>query len=47
MKKLSIAAFCLLAMMLVTSCEKPVEPKHDDDPVDGAITCIEYLSRVE
>ena len=32
MKKLFIAAFCLSAMMFVTSCEKPTEPKQDDDP---------------
>ena len=32
MKKYSITAFCLLAMMLVISCDKPVEPKQDDDP---------------
>ena len=32
MKKLFIAAFCLSTLMLVVSCEKPVDPKHDDDP---------------
>ena len=32
MKKYSITAFCLSAMMFVTSCEKPTEPKQDDDP---------------
>ena len=33
MKKLFIAAFCLSALMLVVSCEKPVEPKHDNEQI--------------